>query len=348
MGIKVLMLLGYYEPGGFKTVVDSLSKYLRVYGVDVTAAARVIRVEPPKHVNLIKLKPEELPQESRYCDVIHIHTSYPYTKTAVEQGLRNIVFTWHGYTPTIYVPGIKNKLINIALRFAYRRILPKIRFITAVSNYANMQLRKLVGVSGMVVPNGVDLELFKPCRRRGLREKFEYYPVMLNLTAYNNLKGRDLLIKSFKIIKRKYPKAALIAVGLGYSSEDVISMDYIHYDQVSQLYCNADFYLLTSKHESFGLPIIEAFATGTPVIAYDRDDARRGHINSSGAGLLFRDAKTLIQAVDEVLNNWESYSMRGVEYARKFDWRTIAKEYVDIYGKVIEGGENLEQKIDSR
>jgi glycosyltransferase involved in cell wall biosynthesis len=342
MGIKVLMLLGYYEPGGFKTVVDSLSKYLRVYDVDVTAAARVIRVEPPKHVNLIKLKPEELPQESRYYDVIHIHTSYPYTKVAVEHGLRNIVFTWHGYTPTIYVPGIKNKLINVALRYSYRRILPKIRFITAVSNYANMQLRKLTGVPGKVVPNGVDLELFKPCRKRGLREKFEHYPVMLNLTAYNNLKGRDLLIKSFKIIKRKYLKAALIAVGLGYSSEDVISMDYIQYNHVSQLYCNADFYLLTSKHESFGLPIIEAFATGTPVIAYEKNDARQELIRNSGAGLLFRDARTLIQAVDEVLNNWESYSMRGVEYARKFDWRTIAKEYVDIYGKAIESGKDSE------
>jgi glycosyltransferase involved in cell wall biosynthesis len=350
MGIKVLMLLGYYEPGGFKTVVDSLSKYLRVYDVDVTVAARVIRVEPPKHVNLIKLKPKELPQESRYYDVIHIHTSYPYTKIAVEQGLRNTVFTWHGYTPTIYVPGIRNKLINIALRFAYRRILPKIPFITAVSNYANIRLRKLIGISGKVVSNGVDLELFKPCHKREHKERSEHYPVILNLTAYNNLKGKDLLIKSFKVIKRKYPKATLIAVGLDYNSfsKDIIRMDYIQYNKVPQLYCSADFYLLTSKHESFGLPIIEAFATGTPVIAYDKNDARREHINNSSAGLLFRDTRTLIQAVDEVLNNWESYSMRGIEYARKFDWRTIAKEYVNIYRKVIESGENLEQKIDNR
>jgi glycosyltransferase involved in cell wall biosynthesis len=335
MGIKVLMLLGYYEPGGFKTVVDSLNKYLRMYDVDVTVAARVIRADPPKHVNLVKLKPEELPQESKYYDVIHTHTSYPYTKIAVEHSLRNIVFTWHGYAPTIYVPGVRNKLINIALRFAYRRVLPKIRFITTVSNYANTQLRKLIGVSGKVVPNGVDLELFKPCHKVKQRRDSEYYPVVLNLTAYNNLKGRDILVRSFKALKRKYSKALLIARNINYHFDGIVNLNYMPYDELAQIYCKADFYLLTSKWESFGLPIIEAFATGMPVIAYDRDDARREHINNSGAGLLFRDARTLIQAVDEVLNNWESYSMRGVEYARKFDWRNIAGEYVDVYRKAI-------------
>ena len=337
MGINVLMLLGYYEPGGFKTVVDSLSKYLNTYGVNVVIAARVIRVEPPKYVNLIKLKPEELLQESRYYDVIHIHSSYPYAEVAVKHNIRNVVFTWHGYVPTIYVPGIKNKIVNIALRFAYRKILPKIRFITAVSNYANEQLRKLFGISGRVVPNGVDLELFKPRCKEERGKDLEHYPVILNLTAYNNLKGRDLLIKSFKAIKRKYSKAILMAIGINHSSESIINIDYVPYDEVPQLYYKADFYLLTSKHESFCLPIIEAFATGTPVIAYDRDDVRREHIASSGAGLLFTDTKTLIQAVDEVLCNWKGYSTKGVEYAKKFDWKTVAREYINIYKEVIEG-----------
>jgi glycosyltransferase involved in cell wall biosynthesis len=339
MGIKVLMLLGYYEPGGFKTVVDSLSKHLKMYNVNVSVAARVIKTEPPKYVNLIELKPEELPQESKYYDIIHIHTSYPYTKVAVKHNIRNIVFTWHGYTPTIYVPGVKNKLINMTLKFAYKKILPKIRFLTAVSNYANAQLNKLIGVSGEVVPNGVDLELFKPCPIEMRRRDSKYHPVILNLTAYNNLKGRDLLIKSFKKIKNKYDKAVLIAVNINYNSEDIINISYVPYDKVPQIYCKADFYLLTSKHESFGLPIIEAFATGTPVIAYDKDDARKEHINNSGAGLFFKDAKTLIQAVDEILSNWKKYSMRGIEYARKYDWRDIAKKYVDIYTKIVENKE---------
>jgi len=312
-----------------------LSKYLTALGVEVTVAARVIRIEPPKYVNLIKLRPEDLPAEGKHYDVIHIHTSYPYTKVAVEHNIRNLVFTWHGYTPTIYVPGIRNKVINLGLRYAYRRLLPKIRFITSVSNYANKQLSRLFGVSGKVVPNGIDLELFKPCSRESRKRASDRYPIILNLTAYNNLKGRDILIKSFKIIKRKYSKAILIAVGIGSGLNDVINLNPVPHSEVPKLYCNADFYLLTSKHESFGLPIIEAFATGTPVIAYDRDDARREHILSSGGGLLFNNNESLLKAVDAVLSNWDTYSLKGIEYAKKFDWRDIARKYLNVYEEVL-------------
>ena len=336
MGIKVLMLLGYYEPGGFKTVIDNLSKHLTMHGVEVTVAARVVRTEPSRHVNLIKLRPEDLPAKGKHYDVIHIHTSYPYTKVAIEHNVRNLVFTWHGYAPTIYVPGIRNKVINLVLRYAYRRLLPKIRFITSVSNYANKQLSRLFGVSGRVVPNGIDLELFKPCSREERKGDSGHYPVVLNLTSYNNLKGRDVLIRGFKAIKRKYSKAVLIAKGINYYLDDVINLSgYMPYEEIPKLYCKASFYLLTSKWESFGLPIIEAFATGTPVIAYDRDDARREHILNSGGGLLFNDAESLLNAVNEILSNWDTYSLRGFEYTKKFDWKKIVRKYIELYNEVV-------------
>jgi len=335
------MLLGYYEGGGFTTVVNNLSKYLTTLGVEVTVAARVVRIEPPKYVNLIKLRPEDLPVEGKYYDVIHIHTSYPYTKVAIEHNIRNLVFTWHGYTSTIYVPGIKNKVINLGLKYMYKRLLPKIHYITSISNYANRQLIKLFGVSGKVIPNGVDLDLFKPCPRESRKMATDRYPIILNLTAYNNLKGRDVLIKSFKVIKRKYDKAILIAVGIDSGLNDVINLNPIPHSEVPKLYCNADFYLLTSKHESFGLPIIESFATGTPVIAYDRDDARREHILNSGGGVLFNNDESLLKAVDAVLSNWDTYSLKGIEYAKKFDWRDIARRYLNIYEEVLTDKEAL-------
>ena len=335
MGFKVLMTLGYYEGGGFTTVVNNLSKYLTALGVEVTVAARVVRIEPPKYVNFIKLRPEDLPAEGKHYDVIHIHTSYPYTKVAVEHNIRNLVFTWHGYTSTIYVPGIKNKIINLGLKYEYKRLLTKIHYITSISNYANIQLNKIFGISGKVIPNGVDLDLFKPCPRESRKRASNKYPIILNLTAYNNLKGRDILIKSFKVIKRKYSKATLIAVGVGSGLNDVINLNSVTHNEVPKLYCNADFYLLTSKHESFGLPIIEAFATGTPVIAYDRDDARREHILSSGGGLLFNNNESLLNGVDSVLSNWDTYSLKSIEYARKFDWRDIVRRYLNIYEEVL-------------
>ncbi|MGC9113399.1 hypothetical protein [Acidilobus sp.] len=47
---------------------------------------------------MIRLSPEEFARESKHYDVLHIHTSYPYTKAVVEGGAENVIFTWHGYT----------------------------------------------------------------------------------------------------------------------------------------------------------------------------------------------------------------------------------------------------------
>ncbi len=137
------MGLGYYEPGGFATVVNMLNKYLKNNGIDVVVAARVIRMKAPNYVNLIKLTPEDFARESKYYDIVHIHTSYPYVNTMVKHKLiNNLVFTWHGYAPLIYIPGIINKITGLYIKhIAYKSLIPRIKYITAISQYAREQLR---------------------------------------------------------------------------------------------------------------------------------------------------------------------------------------------------------------
>jgi glycosyltransferase involved in cell wall biosynthesis len=327
------MGLGYYEVGGFKTVIDNLSKYLGMYGVEVTVAARVVKINPSKHVNLIRLAPEDFAKEARHYDIVHIHTSYPYTKAAVEDNAKNLVFTWHGYAPTIYVPGIRNKIVNVALKFIYRKYLQRIKYITTISKCGAQQLLGMYNIRARIIPNGVDLEIFKQYNKDD--EIHDHYPVVLNVTAYNNFKGRNLLLESFKVILKRYPDALLIAGGSGINFKNIMDPGLLSEDDIVKYYRMANFYLLTSKWESFGLPIIEAFATGTPVIALDKEDARREHVLGSGAGLLFKDEDSLLQAVDEVLSHRNQYSSRGVEYARRFDWGKVAREYVKLYEEII-------------
>jgi len=333
MGIKILMGLGYYEIGGFKTVIDDLSKYLGRCGLEVTVATREVKINPPKHVNLIRLAPEDFVREARHYDIVHIHTSYPYTKACVDGNVKNLVFTWHGYAPTIYVPGIRNKAVNVALRFMYKKYLHRIKYITTISRYGAQQLIKMYNIRAKIIPNGIDLEIFK--QGNNYDEIRDHYPIVLNVTAYNNFKGRDILLKSFKVILKRYPNALLIARGSGINLNNIMDPGLLSQDEIVEYYRMAHFYLLTSRWESFGLPIIEAFATGTPVIALDKEDARREHILGSGAGLLFKDEGSLLQAVDEVLSHRSQYSSRGVEYARRFDWSNVAREYIKLYEEAI-------------
>lgn len=342
--MRVLMGLGYYEGGGFTTVVNSLAKHLQTKGVKVTVAVREIRIKPPSRLNITKLTPRAFLEEARKYDVVHIHTTYPYLNTLLNANFKNVIFTFHGYTPWWIVPGLKNKFIHLYLRFAYRSLLKKVPLNTAVSDFVKKQVKKLFGIESKLIYNGVDLSIFKSKNI----DKNLGYPIIVNTTAWNKQKGLDLLIKHFTMIKEHYPEAILLAVGplnpdrwtrrylsnVAQEVEGVRILPYKPQVQLVYLYNLADFYLLTSRWESFCFPIVESFACGTPVIAYDKNDVRREHVTNSKAGLIYYDEESLLRAVEEILKRWNVYSRRAVSYAEKFDWKHIAEEYINVYNKV--------------
>lgn len=349
--MKVLLALGHYEWGGFKTVVNSLAKYLSRLGIETHIATLQlgdIGTKDEKFQSLKVISPKEFIREAIKYDVVHIHTSYPYTKETTKARLKNIVFTYHGYCPWYLVPGLKNKVIHLALKYAYQKLLPKLPNITTISMFAKRQLEQIFNTKNVkVVYNGVDLEIFKPVK---VRDK-DGYPILFNSMAYEKRKGLDLALKYFKIIKDFYPEAKLMLRGisdeviksiknycgkLGLSfKEDVLLLPYIPQKELVYYYNSADIYFLTSRWESFGLPIIESFACGVPVLALDNDDGRREHIVNSCGGELFRDEKSLIDALDRILRNAHQYSTKAIEYAKKLSWDNITKQYFRVYEEAL-------------
>lgn len=346
----MLIALGRYEWGGFKTVVDSLAKYMSMLGVEVSIAALKLGDIGLKNEISWKIKilsPKQFINEAKLYDVVHIHTTYPYTKAAIKAGLRNIVFTYHGYCPWHIVPGLRNKLVHLALKHMYRRLLPELPVITAISSFVKRQLKYIFGINeAEIVYNGVDLELFRPIdvtERNG-------YPILFNAMAYEKLKGLDLALRYFKVIKDFYPEAKLMLRAISSKSvriiknycnkfkmkleRDIKLLPYMPQKKLAYYYSLADIYFLTSRWESFCLPMVEAFACGTPVLALYNDDARVEHIAMSRAGEFFSDEKSLISGVDRILRSIHSYSVKALEYARKLDWRRIVKRYLKVYEKV--------------
>jgi len=340
--MKVALCVGYYERGGFLTVINMLAKNLVELGINVDITARVVRDGQflrdclrPKIMS-----PTELFNKRHEYDVIHIHQTYPYTYELVKRKFTNFVLTFHGHTPIRLLPGLVGKIEGFFLVLAYKRILPKIRIITSISRHTQECLRRVYNVDSIYIPNGVDISLFRPIK--GMEKTG--YPVILNSTSWNKFKGVDILIDHFRYLKEYYPEAKLLLkcpphqvikrlLKLGFKeNKDFEILPYVPYSELPVQYNSSDLYLLTSRHEGFGMPILESMACGIPVLAYHSlDDARIEHIVNSQAGKLYKTKDELIACIEEILRNYKSYREKAISYARKFDWKYIVKKYLEVY-----------------
>jgi glycosyltransferase involved in cell wall biosynthesis len=101
--------------------------------------------------------------------------------------------------------------------------------------------------------------------------------------------------------------------------------------------------VMPSPHESFSFVVLEAWSQGTPVLATARSPVLRGHVERSGAGLLFDrapgDFGTAVDALlaDPVLR--KTLGERGRTYVEaRYRWPRITHQYLDFLARVFSQG----------
>jgi glycosyltransferase involved in cell wall biosynthesis len=116
-------------------------------------------------------------------------------------------------------------------------------------------------------------------------------------------------------------------------SKDVVFTGYVIGDELVPLFRGAEFFVMPSLYEGFGMTVLEAFATKTPAIISNvsslpeiAGDAAR-FVNPL-------DTKELALAMSEFSASnqlREEYVQKGLEQAKKFDWDKTARETLEIY-----------------
>ena len=106
--------------------------------------------------------------------------------------------------------------------------------------------------------------------------------------------------------------------------------------ELARLYAGAAVLVLPSLYESFGLPVLEAMACGTPVVASDLP-ALRELVGDAGVLVDPNDVDALAEAVHKILDD-ESYGRRlgelGRRRAAEFGWRRCAEETLAVLERV--------------
>ncbi len=179
-----------------------------------------------------------------------------------------------------------------------------------------------------VIPNGVNVAEFAPTD-----DKAENPTILFVGTMHGRKRGAMLLEKFKNEIRPRVPSAEFWAV-----CEEEIEGDGVRwfgrvpYETLTDLYRRAWVFCLPSSYEGFGVPYIEAMASGTPVVASPNDGATE--VTQNGRyGVLSSDDKladNLVQLLtDENRRNY--FREAGLLRAQDFSWDRVCAQYEAVY-----------------
>ena len=101
-------------------------------------------------------------------------------------------------------------------------------------------------------------------------------------------------------------------------------------DRLARLYRGARCVAYVSLYEGFGLPVLEAMACGAPVVA-GRNDASEEVAGAAAVLVDPLDADAIAAGLAEAVGRRDELRELGLERARAFDWREVAKATVEVY-----------------
>jgi O-antigen biosynthesis alpha-1,3-rhamnosyltransferase len=114
---------------------------------------------------------------------------------------------------------------------------------------------------------------------------------------------------------------------LGYASET----------DLAALYAGAHVLVYPSLYEGFGLPPLEAMASGTPVIVSNRSTLPEV-VGTAGIQIEATDTAGLVEALNELDQDaeaWQARAQASLARAACFSWRRCAEETLAVYRKVL-------------
>lgn len=239
-------------------------------------------------------------------------------------------------------------------RYFVPMILRKARAIIAVSENTKQDIVTRYGIGAdrvRVIPDGYETSRYQTgIDSEGVKKKYGLTAYLLyvgNLLPHKNL---HRLLNAFALISKRFPhrlsitgrkdpryypalEAEARALGL---EERVSFLDYVPPGELAALYAGADALVLPSLYEGFGLPVLEAMACGTPVIA-----SRTGSIPevAGDAAVLVDpyDVQGMVDAIEAVLGDpgmREVMRRKGLEQANRFSWERTAAMVLEVIREV--------------
>jgi glycosyltransferase involved in cell wall biosynthesis len=179
------------------------------------------------------------------------------------------------------------------------------------------------------VPNAVDVKQFNaPPRSK------QPLPTVGVMYSIQHFKGCDISLKAFELARKNIPELKLVSFGNRNPSTHLplpMDADFTMQpaqDKIREIYAKCDAWLFASRSEGFGLPLLEAMACRTPVIATATGAAPE--LVAPGGGVLIpqEDPAAMAKEIERIVrlpeDQWRAMSNAAYQTATKYTWDDAA------------------------
>ena len=372
--MKILQITSSFLPvtGGQEKVVEELSKGLKKLGHAVTILTTDLGCEketlPKKEnfngIDIIRCKNDLylgsygyskeairwLKENWKKYDVIHCHGYNRFLSEFAVYYFRKkkpVIFIPHGFIHTK-----KNYLFKKIHDLTLGKFVRYAEICTALTKLDFDEYKRL-GVKKeriIEIPNGVSKDFFKKINNQKLKSFKKKYGIKENAILYvgriHESKGLQYVFEAIKDLDLQF---VLVGQDSGYKerllklAEKLKIKDKINFigkldeKNLVKAYNSCNMFILFSEWEGFGITVIEAMATGKPVIVSNRGSlpllVKEG---DNGYIIPFKNIKKLREKIDFLLKNkklGEKMGKKGKKIAGQYAWGMIIDKYEEIYKK---------------
>jgi glycosyltransferase involved in cell wall biosynthesis len=333
-------MASYYLPTNSKIgvgyQVHAMANALVAHGDRVTVFSPASRPDDTRyeHVHLPVSSPNSLLKWANALrrldlsgyDVFHAHGEDELRFARVPPHVR----TMHGscFAEAVHIRGAKERLRMLALGTS--EVAATVAATTTVAVSENT--RRWYPWIRRVIPDGVDLERF------AAGGALEAEPTILFVGTYRNRKRGALLAEVFRTtIRPALPTARLWMVCEdGVEEPGVEILGRLSDAELADRYRRAWVFCLPSTYEGFGVPYIEAMASGTPVVASPNPGAVEV-LDGGAYGVVAPDDElgaALVRLLGSESERTE-LAQRALERVEIYRWPAVAASYHDLYEELV-------------
>lgn len=297
-------------------------------------------------------------QAKKQFDLIH----FPAHMDAPSWSLRDFIITVLDLIPFVCADLYKASATryHIARKLESRAIKNASHVIT-ISHHSAKDIEDILGIPKekiSVTYLGVDNSFFEPIESLSLREKLQISHTQRIVSYVGGIDPRkniEFLVDAFAEVVRSIQSEPPVLVIAGSIEQDreyekfkkavarlgieqhVRETGYLAEDDLRRLYRESAVFFFPSLYEGFGLPPLEALASGCPVVSSNTSSLPE----VLGGAAVYVDPKNKTECVQGLLSVLEDTNLRerlngeGPKQARKFQWERTGRETLAVYERVL-------------